>query len=167
VLVLVECNPHRLIEALVDVARQRGCYKVILDCSEANQAFYEKCGLTRKEVQMVRQHTLNIVCLFVECHMPVTLCGLTRKEVQMVRQESCTHIYVHPCEPDASLNVQRYGSAQMHRRANTQAFWAYHETALVKTSVNGSTQTHSSASPQCHLPMHGNTQHQLQQQACM
>jgi hypothetical protein len=42
-----------LIEALIDVSRDRGCYKVILDCSEANQAFYEKCGLTRKEVQMV------------------------------------------------------------------------------------------------------------------
>ena len=31
-----------------------GCYKVILDCAEANVPFYEKCGLTRKEVQMVR-----------------------------------------------------------------------------------------------------------------
>ncbi len=30
-----------------------GCYKVILDCAEANVSFYEKCGLTRKEVQMV------------------------------------------------------------------------------------------------------------------
>jgi len=44
----------RLIEALVAVCRDKGCYKVILDCAEKNVAFYEKCGLTRKEVQMVR-----------------------------------------------------------------------------------------------------------------
>jgi glucosamine-phosphate N-acetyltransferase len=44
-----------LIEELTAVAKQQGCYKVILDCSESNQAFYEKCGLTRKEVQMVRR----------------------------------------------------------------------------------------------------------------
>ncbi|PNH12865.1 Glucosamine 6-phosphate N-acetyltransferase [Tetrabaena socialis] len=42
-----------LVGALVDAAREMGCYKVILDCAEANVAFYEKCGLTRKEVQMV------------------------------------------------------------------------------------------------------------------
>ncbi len=44
----------RLIEAAADAAKAAGCYKVILDCSESNVAFYEKCGLTRKEVQMVR-----------------------------------------------------------------------------------------------------------------
>jgi hypothetical protein len=43
----------RLIEELVRVAKQQGCYKVILDCAESNVAFYEKCGLSRKEVQMV------------------------------------------------------------------------------------------------------------------
>jgi len=43
-----------LIEAAADAAKAAGCYKVILDCSESNVAFYEKCGLTRKEVQMVR-----------------------------------------------------------------------------------------------------------------
>lgn len=42
-----------MIASLVDVAEEEGCYKVILDCSEANAAFYEKCGMTRKEVQMV------------------------------------------------------------------------------------------------------------------
>jgi glucosamine-phosphate N-acetyltransferase len=42
------------VEELVSVSRSRGCYKVILDCAEHNVAFYEKCGLTRKEVQMVR-----------------------------------------------------------------------------------------------------------------
>ena len=43
----------RVIDALVAHAKQAGCYKVILDCGEANVAFYEKCGLERKEVQMV------------------------------------------------------------------------------------------------------------------
>lgn len=42
-----------MIEALVALSRQYGCYKVILDCSEENAAFYEKCGLSRKGVQMV------------------------------------------------------------------------------------------------------------------
>lgn len=44
----------RLIDAAAAAARGAGCYKVILDCAEGNVAFYEKCGLTRKEVQMVR-----------------------------------------------------------------------------------------------------------------
>jgi len=29
-----------------------GCYKIILDCSEKNVPFYEKCGFKKKEVQM-------------------------------------------------------------------------------------------------------------------
>lgn len=45
---------QRLVEALVGVCRDKGCYKMILDCAEHNVAFYEKCGLSRKEVQMVR-----------------------------------------------------------------------------------------------------------------
>lgn len=49
----------RLIAALIDVAKQKGCYKVILDCAEKNAAFYEKCGLTRKEIQMVGAGTLG------------------------------------------------------------------------------------------------------------
>ena len=38
-----------------------GCYKVILDCAEANIVFYEKCGLTRKEIQLVRD-SVNASC---------------------------------------------------------------------------------------------------------
>lgn len=41
-----------LLDALTALARQHGCYKVILDCSEDNAAFYQKCGFRRKEVQM-------------------------------------------------------------------------------------------------------------------
>ena len=45
---------QRLVEALLAAARERGCYKAILDCAEGNVGFYERCGLTRKEVQMVK-----------------------------------------------------------------------------------------------------------------
>ena len=44
----------RVVEALMEAAKEAGCYKVILDCSESNAPFYEKCGLTKKEIQMVR-----------------------------------------------------------------------------------------------------------------
>ena len=44
----------RVIEQCMKEAKDRGCYKVILDCSEANAAFYAKCGLERKEIQMVK-----------------------------------------------------------------------------------------------------------------
>lgn len=44
----------RVVEALIEAAKDFGCYKVILDCSESNAPFYEKCGLTKKEIQMVR-----------------------------------------------------------------------------------------------------------------
>eukprot|EP00760_Papus_ankaliazontas_P023160 PhM_4_TR1960/c1_g1_i1/m.96284/K00621/GNPNAT1, GNA1; glucosamine-phosphate N-acetyltransferase len=33
------------------------CYKIILDCAESNQGFYEKCGFQRKEIQMRRDAT--------------------------------------------------------------------------------------------------------------
>ncbi|KAL7421202.1 Glucosamine-phosphate N-acetyltransferase-like protein [Cryptotrichosporon argae] len=44
----------KIINALEDIAVARGCYKVILDCSKDNVAFYEKCGFAQKECQMVR-----------------------------------------------------------------------------------------------------------------
>lgn len=43
---------QRVIAALVAYSQSQGCYKVILDCSDSNVPFYEKCGFTRKEVQM-------------------------------------------------------------------------------------------------------------------
>jgi len=42
----------KLIEQLKYVGNKLGCYKIILDCSEKNVPFYEKCGFSRKEVQM-------------------------------------------------------------------------------------------------------------------
>ena len=46
--------PRPVVTALTRVAERMGCYKVILDCSEENQPFYEKCEFKRKEVQMAR-----------------------------------------------------------------------------------------------------------------
>ena len=43
----------------MDQAREAGCYKVILDCSDSNVKFYEKCGFQKKEVQMVRLQKRN------------------------------------------------------------------------------------------------------------
>jgi len=42
----------KLIEQLKHVSNKLGCYKIILDCSEKNVPFYEKCGFSKKEVQM-------------------------------------------------------------------------------------------------------------------
>ena len=43
---------RRIIELLKLIAEVNGCYKVILDCSEQNVPFYEKCGFKKKEVEM-------------------------------------------------------------------------------------------------------------------
>ena len=43
----------KLIEHAKFEAKDRGCYKIILDCSDDNSEFYAKCGLTKKEIQMV------------------------------------------------------------------------------------------------------------------
>ncbi|GLT94701.1 hypothetical protein SLE2022_124300 [Rubroshorea leprosula] len=47
----------KIIEFLTDHARAMGCYKVILDCSEDNRGFYEKCGFKKKEIQMAKYFT--------------------------------------------------------------------------------------------------------------
>jgi glucosamine-phosphate N-acetyltransferase len=49
-----------IIENLVHIAKQVGCYKVILDCSEKNVRFYENCGFVRKEIQMVQYLTSKL-----------------------------------------------------------------------------------------------------------
>jgi glucosamine-phosphate N-acetyltransferase len=43
----------KIIHALDHIAGKVGCYKAILDCSEKNQGFYEKCGYKHAGVQMV------------------------------------------------------------------------------------------------------------------
>lgn len=46
----------RLIQALDYVAEHVGCYKTILDCSEANEGFYIKCGFRRAGLQMAHYY---------------------------------------------------------------------------------------------------------------
>jgi len=41
-----------LIEDLKTIAIQKGCYKTVLNCSDDNIAFYEKCGFYKAENQM-------------------------------------------------------------------------------------------------------------------
>ena len=38
-----------LIEKLIEIAKDHQCYKAILDCSENNVSFYEKCGFRKYE----------------------------------------------------------------------------------------------------------------------
>jgi glucosamine-phosphate N-acetyltransferase len=38
-----------VVKALVELARQSGCYKVILSCNDGNQAFYTKIGFRRHD----------------------------------------------------------------------------------------------------------------------
>ena len=46
-----------IIESLVCIARNTNSYKVILNCTENNVGFYEKCGFTRHEVEMTYYFT--------------------------------------------------------------------------------------------------------------
>jgi glucosamine-phosphate N-acetyltransferase len=43
---------ERLVRRLVEHARDRGCYKVILNCTPELKGFYAKCGFGEKNVQM-------------------------------------------------------------------------------------------------------------------
>jgi len=45
---------RKVVEAVTAIAKQKGCYKCILDCAEDNAGFYGKLGYKRKEVQMVQ-----------------------------------------------------------------------------------------------------------------
>jgi glucosamine-phosphate N-acetyltransferase len=46
----------RIINALDHVASEVGCYKSILDCSEANEGFYVKCGFKRAGLEMAHYY---------------------------------------------------------------------------------------------------------------
>jgi GNAT superfamily N-acetyltransferase len=49
----------RIIQALDYVAEKVGCYKSILDCSEANEGFYVKCGFRRAGLEMAHYYEKN------------------------------------------------------------------------------------------------------------
>lgn len=44
----------RIIQALTAISEECGAYKTILDCSDENIPFYEKCGYKKKENEMVK-----------------------------------------------------------------------------------------------------------------
>jgi len=44
----------RIIEALTYISENSGCYKTILNCSDANIPFYNKCGYEKKENEMAK-----------------------------------------------------------------------------------------------------------------
>lgn len=46
----------KIIQALNFIAEKVGCYKSILDCSEANEGFYVKCGYKRAGLEMARYY---------------------------------------------------------------------------------------------------------------
>ncbi|KAI9786413.1 MAG: Glucosamine-phosphate N-acetyltransferase-like protein [Geoglossum umbratile] len=46
----------RIIQALDGIAERVGCYKSILDCSEANEGFYVKCGFKRAGLEMAHYY---------------------------------------------------------------------------------------------------------------
>ncbi|KAF7377591.1 Glucosamine 6-phosphate N-acetyltransferase [Mycena sanguinolenta] len=44
----------RIIQALTHISESSGCYKTILNCSDANIPFYVKCGFEKKENEMAK-----------------------------------------------------------------------------------------------------------------
>jgi len=44
----------RIIQTLTGISEALGCYKTILNCSDANIPFYEKCGFVKKENEMAK-----------------------------------------------------------------------------------------------------------------
>ncbi|KIK91659.1 hypothetical protein PAXRUDRAFT_620234 [Paxillus rubicundulus Ve08.2h10] len=44
----------RIIQTLTHISENNGCYKTILNCSDANIPFYEKCGFSKKENEMAK-----------------------------------------------------------------------------------------------------------------
>ncbi|KAJ7601171.1 acyl-CoA N-acyltransferase [Mycena floridula] len=44
----------RIIQTLTHISENSGCYKTILNCSDDNIPFYQKCGFERKENEMAK-----------------------------------------------------------------------------------------------------------------
>jgi glucosamine-phosphate N-acetyltransferase len=43
----------KIIERLVDIAKKRGCYKIVLNSLNHNKSFYLSCGFSESGVQFV------------------------------------------------------------------------------------------------------------------
>ncbi|KAF5310297.1 hypothetical protein D9619_010550 [Psilocybe cf. subviscida] len=48
----------RVIQALTGISERVGCYKTILNCSDKNVPFYQKCGFEKKENEMALYHNV-------------------------------------------------------------------------------------------------------------
>ena len=46
----------RIIEELIQLSKNKNCYKVILNTKEENLYYYEKIGFTKKQLQMELRH---------------------------------------------------------------------------------------------------------------
>jgi|TARA_A200000113_G_scaffold159875_1_gene144598 glucosamine-phosphate N-acetyltransferase len=46
----------RIIEELIQLSKNKNCYKVILNTKEDNLSYYEKIGFTKKQLQMELRH---------------------------------------------------------------------------------------------------------------
>jgi len=44
----------KILELLKEIAENRKCYKIILNCSEYNEKYYEKLGFSKKNIQMAK-----------------------------------------------------------------------------------------------------------------
>lgn len=42
----------KIIEKLIEIAKEKQCYKIILDCDEKVSSFYEKLGFEKKSIMM-------------------------------------------------------------------------------------------------------------------
>jgi glucosamine-phosphate N-acetyltransferase len=46
-----------LVDKALQIANKNQCYKIILDCEEHNEVFYERCGFQKKGSQMALYYT--------------------------------------------------------------------------------------------------------------
>ena len=46
----------QMVKYLMDLSKDKGCYKTILNCTQKNTMFYVACGLEEKGVQMVKYY---------------------------------------------------------------------------------------------------------------
>ena len=76
-----------LIEASLDFARNAGCYKVILDCSEENVPFYKKLGFERRSIQMRIDLHPNITAVILAAGLGTRLRPIIGNDVPKVMKE--------------------------------------------------------------------------------
>lgn len=43
-----------LVQMAIDYSKEKGCYKIILDCNDSNVEFYKKCGFDLRDKHMAK-----------------------------------------------------------------------------------------------------------------